>query len=82
MKQNIKLLESKNMKAQKIDIPRQRKFCDQMLMAMIGRQELVESWWQSPNKAFEDATPDAVWDVDPMLVVRYLMGHTYSGSYY
>ena len=31
------------------------------LFAMIGRADLVEQWWESPNKAFDNATPNSVY---------------------
>jgi hypothetical protein len=31
------------------------------LYALIGRQELVEQWWDSPNRAFEGRTPNEVY---------------------
>jgi len=50
-----------------------------MLIAMLGSDALVEKWWQSPNKAFDNKCPV---DVDQEKVVSYLMSHTfgYGGS--
>lgn len=50
-----------------------------MLMAMLGSDALVEKWWNSPNKAFDNKCPV---DVDQKDVVEYLMFHTfgYGGS--
>jgi hypothetical protein len=31
------------------------------LYAMLGRVELVDGWWDSPNKAFDGKTPDEVY---------------------
>lgn len=31
------------------------------LYAMIGRPELVDSWWHTPNKAFNMLTPNEVY---------------------
>lgn len=30
---------------------------DKCLMALLGRHELVEAWWTSSNKGFENKTP-------------------------
>ena len=38
-----------------------RKDIDRMLLSLIGRVELVEQWWNSPNKSFDDQTPYSVY---------------------
>lgn len=47
---------------------------DALLMAMLGDKELVEKWWHSPNKGFDDAHPI---DVDPKKVQEYLISKAY-----
>jgi hypothetical protein len=32
-----------------------------ILKALLGSDELVQQWWARPNKAFEMATPDELW---------------------
>ena len=34
---------------------------NQYLYAMIGKPELVDLWWDKPNKAFDMKTPDEVY---------------------
>lgn len=34
---------------------------DKILMSMLGRKELVERWWYTSNKKFEDKTPYEVY---------------------
>jgi hypothetical protein len=34
---------------------------DQLLLAMLGRYELVDMWWYSSNKAFDNQTPEEVY---------------------
>jgi len=34
---------------------------NRLLFAMVGRAELVDQWWKSPNKAFDGKTPDEVY---------------------
>ena len=34
---------------------------NRLLFAMLGRAELVDQWWQSPNKGFDGKTPDEVY---------------------
>jgi hypothetical protein len=41
---------------------------------MVG-PNLVEKWWQSPNKAFDMKTAEEQFDIDPKVVYNYLMGH-------
>jgi hypothetical protein len=35
------------------------------LYAILQRYDLIERWWQSPNKAFQNRTPDAVYQTGP-----------------
>jgi len=50
-----------------------------MLMGMLGSDALIEKWWNSPNKAFDDKCPV---DVDHDKVVHYLMFHCFgTGGY-
>jgi hypothetical protein len=50
-----------------------------MLISMLGSNDLVDKWWRSPNKAFDNKCPVEVDDQD---VIKYLMFHTfgYGGS--
>lgn len=34
---------------------------NQHLYAMLGRVELVDGWWHSPNKAFDMKTPNEIY---------------------
>lgn len=47
---------------------------DTLLFAMLGSRELVEKWWHSPNKGFDNAHPA---DVDPKRVQEYLISKAY-----
>ena len=48
-----------------------------MLIAMLGSDALVEKWWVSPNKAFDNKCPV---DVDQQIVVEYLMWHSFGAG--
>jgi hypothetical protein len=49
--------------------------CDALLTVLVGK-DLVEAWWASKNKAFEEKTPQEVWDTDLYEhVYAYLMFH-------
>lgn len=34
---------------------------NRILFALLGRIELVDDWWHNPNRAFDDKTPDEVY---------------------
>ena len=53
---------------------RLKRKCDLLLQAMVG-PNLVNKWWQSPNKAFDMKTAQEQFDIDPEVVYNYLMGH-------
>ena len=53
---------------------------DRILYALLGSQELVQKWWVSPNKAFDEMTPIEMWDRDRDRVKNYLLAQL-SGDY-
>lgn len=56
---------------------------NKVLFALLGRDELVKSWWDSPNYHFKLSTPNEVWnanDEGKRAVIRYVLGQV-SGSY-
>jgi hypothetical protein len=56
-----------------------RNICDQMVQAMVG-EKFVESWWASPNQAFDGRTPEEQWSAGSDQVINYLMHHAFSGG--
>lgn len=50
--------------------------CDAALRGLVG-QELVATWWTSSNKAFDDRTPEQMWQDDYERVYRYVMQHAF-----
>ena len=59
--------------------------CDNMLMALLGRQEFVDRWWDSPNLHWGLQHPINVFnsgDDGRQSVVNYLSEHCYGGAYY
>lgn len=48
--------------------------CNNMLLALVG-PNLVERWWESPNKAFDNQPPKEKWQDDPKSVWSYLCFH-------
>jgi len=53
---------------------------DRILYALLGSNELVQKWWESPNKAFGDITPIEMWDRDKDRVKNYLLAQL-NGDY-
>jgi hypothetical protein len=51
--------------------------CDELLVAMLGKKELVNLWWTSPNKAFGNNTPNFAYDQSPTEVLGYLNSHAH-----
>ena len=49
-------------------------YLNHLLFQMLGNQELVKLWWQSPNRAFGGSCPQ---DVCESQVLNYLEGHTF-----
>ena len=53
---------------------------NRILHALLGSNELVQKWWSSPNKAFDDMTPNEMWDRDKDRVKNYLLAQL-NGDY-
>jgi hypothetical protein len=53
---------------------------DRILYSLLGSQELVQKWWSSSNKAFDEMTPIEMWDRDEARVKKYLLAQL-SGEY-
>jgi hypothetical protein len=57
-----------------------KQLCNSLLLSLLGKEHLVESWWTSPNKAFSNRTPNEQWTLAPEEVYEYLMHHSYVGG--
>ena len=53
---------------------------NRILHALLGSQELVQKWWASSNKAFDEMTPIEMLDRDKDRVKNYLLAQL-SGEY-
>ena len=56
---------------------------NRILLALVGREELVEEWWLSKNKAFNMKTPNEVYlsnEEGRKQVIDYVLFH-YGGNY-
>jgi len=56
-----------------------RSIADQLVASLVG-PNMVDSWWASPNRAFDDLTPEAQWAKGSDRVVNYLMHHAFAGG--
>ena len=54
---------------------------DRILYALLGSNELVQKWWSSSNKAFDEMTPIEMLNRDEARVKNYLLAQL-SGEYY
>ena len=57
-----------------------RQTCKMIVEALVGR-EFSEQWWSSPNRAFDNRTPDEQWALESEVVSDYLFGHAFGGEY-
>lgn len=46
----------------------------QMLLRLLGTEDLVDIWWKSDNSAFDFGTPEEMWEKDPIRVMGYIEG--------
>ena len=46
---------------------------NRLLEPLLGSDELVELWWVSPNRAFEQSTPQNIFDNDTKKVLQYVL---------
>lgn len=56
---------------------------NRILFALLGRTELIDQWWESPNKAFAGNTPNEVyWDGEDgrKRVAKYIISCTEGGG--
>ena len=57
---------------------------DMHLCAMLGSYELVDKWWNSPNRAFAMSTPDQIWQTGEdgqKEVAAYVYNHSLGAPY-
>ena len=55
-----------------------REKCNMLLESMVG-PNLVEKWWDSPNRHWDMKTPNQQWEEDPKSVFKYLLSHVDGG---
>jgi hypothetical protein len=54
--------------------------CDNILLALLGSQELVDNWWRGNNKAFDNNAPISIYEKNPMRIKEYLFAQV-GGEY-
>lgn len=47
---------------------------NRLLLALLGKEDLVDLWWESPNKAFDLKTPKEMLAIHPERVIQYIVG--------
>jgi hypothetical protein len=57
-----------------------RESLDRILLALLGKEYLVRAWWNSPNRAFENRTPEHEFLVNKKAVIKYLLSQL-NGDY-
>lgn len=58
-----------------------KEIIDLLLLSVLGSKDLVNKWWQSPNKAFNNKTPEQQYQEDQEEVITYITSHT-RGEYF
>ena len=53
---------------------------NRLLISLLGKEELVDKWWDSPNLAFESKTPKEMFALQPQRVINYILGQ-FNGDY-
>jgi hypothetical protein len=56
-----------------------RRTCSVIIEALVG-EEFSERWWSSPNRAFDNRTPNEQWALAPEVVFDYLTTHAFGGG--
>lgn len=57
-------------------MPATKEQCNIVLSALFPDQpDLIEQWWNSPNKAFDGLSPDEMLERDSLRVIGYLWSH-------
>ena len=56
-----------------------KSLCEQLVHSMVGAEHST-LWWSSPNRAFNDRTPNEQWEKGSDQVINYLMHHSFSGG--
>jgi hypothetical protein len=55
-----------------ISKPILRQMSDVLVISLVGKK-YSKNWWNSPNKAFDNKTPEEMWTVEAYRVYEYLM---------
>jgi hypothetical protein len=46
--------------------------CDVLVISLVGKKH-SKDWWNSTNKAFDNKTPEEMWNIEAYRVYEYLM---------
>ena len=56
-----------------------KNIANDLVIGLVG-EENSTLWWSSPNKAFQNRTPNEQWEKGSDQVINYLMHHAYCGG--
>ena len=55
-----------------MNVPQKRQRCETLVITIVGKA-MASTWWNSPNKAFDEKTPEAQFAESSDTVYTYLM---------
>ena len=58
----------------------EKETCDRLLASMLGSWDLVDKWWNSPNRAFDGKHPIEVFESDKKAVINYIFHYAFAGG--
>jgi len=59
---------------------RKKTIINRILLSLLGNENLVDQWWNSPNRRWNQSTPLDIWISDPDSVYNYVLGQL-NGDY-
>lgn len=59
---------------------RKKTIINRILLSLLGNENLVDQWWNSPNRHWNQNTPFDIWISDPDSVYNYVLGQL-NGDY-
>lgn len=59
---------------------RKKTTINRILLSLLGNENLVDQWWNSPNRHWNQSTPLDIWISDPDSVYNYVLGQL-NGDY-
>lgn len=54
-----------------------KEYLNTLLITLLGSTDLVQKWWKSPNRAFNNNPPEIEYEVNKVAVISYIKGHVF-----